>query len=138
MSEETRTLKFVIQEHWARRHHFDLRLEMDGVAKSWALPKGVPERIGERRLAIQVEDHDLEYMDFEGVIPAGYGKGRVAIWDKGAYELLKRTEDEIKFRLYGKKLEGAYILLRFPKAGENAWLLIRVQDPGKGLSSERR
>jgi DNA ligase D-like protein (predicted 3'-phosphoesterase) len=118
-------MKFVVQEHFARTHHYDFRLEMDGIAKSWAVPKGFPAKRGERRLAIQVEDHDIDYMDFEGEIPEGlYGAGRVRIWDKGEYELLKRTETEIKIRLLGKKLKGVYILIRFPKGGENAWLLI--------------
>ncbi len=119
-------MRFVVQEHFARRHHYDLRLEMDGVAKSWAVPKGIPEKRGERRLAIQVEDHDVEYMDFEGIIPAGYGKGEVRIWDKGTYKLLKRTNDEIKFELNGEKLKGTYVLIRFPKLGDNAWLLIKI------------
>jgi DNA ligase D-like protein (predicted 3'-phosphoesterase) len=118
-------MKFVVQEHFARTHHYDFRLEMDGIAKSWAVPKGFPAKRGERRLAIQVEDHDIDYMDFEGEIPEGlYGAGRVRIWDRGEYELLKRTETEIKIRLLGKKLKGVYILIRFPKGGENAWLLI--------------
>ena len=125
MQEKT-LLKFVVQEHFARRHHFDLRLEMDGVAKSWAIPKEIPKRRGERRLAIQTEDHSIEYMDFEGVIPFGYGKGEVKIWDRGVYELLKRTSGEIKFRLHGEKLKGDYVLIKFPKAGENAWLLIKL------------
>jgi bifunctional non-homologous end joining protein LigD len=120
-------VRFCVQEHFARKHHFDLRLEMDGVAKSWAIPKGLPNE-GEKRLAIQVEDHDLEYMDFEGVIEEGYGKGIVRIWDKGEYELLKRTEKEIKFRLNGNKLKGTYVLLKFEKGGENSWLLIKAKD----------
>ncbi|MCS7119452.1 MAG: DNA polymerase ligase N-terminal domain-containing protein [Archaeoglobaceae archaeon] len=120
-------MKFCLQEHFAKRYHFDLRLEMDGVAKSWAIPKGFPE-IGEKRLAIQVEDHNIEYMDFEGEIEEGYGKGIVKIWDKGEYELLKRTEKEIKFRVNGKKLKGTYALFRFEKGGENSWLLIKTKD----------
>ena len=119
--------KFVIQEHFAERagHHYDLRLEMDGVAKSWALRKGIPEKRGERRLAIQTEDHTIEYMDFEGIIPAGYGKGRIFIWDKGEYELLERTDDKIKFRLNGQKAKGDFVLIRFPKV-KNGWLLIKL------------
>ena len=119
--------KFVIQEHFAERagHHYDLRLEMDGVAKSWAL-RYLPQRRGERRLAIQTDDHTLEYMDFEGVIPAGYGKGRVLIWDKGEYELLEREEGKIKFRLKGEKIRGDFVLIRFPKV-KNGWLLIRIR-----------
>ncbi len=120
-------VKFCVQEHFAKRHHFDLRLEMDGVAKSWAIPKGIPEE-GEKRLAIQVEDHSIEYMDFEGVIEEGYGKGVVKIWDNGEYELLKRSEKEIKFRAHGNKLKGIYVLLKFEKGGENSWLLMKARE----------
>lgn len=120
-------MRFCVQEHFAKRHHFDLRLEMDGVAKSWAVPKGIPEE-GEKRLAIQVEDHDIEYMDFEGVIEEGYGKGVVKVWDKGEYELLKRGEKEIKFRAHGNKLKGVYVLLKFEKGGENSWLLMKAKE----------
>jgi len=118
--------KFVIQEHFAERagHHYDLRLEMDGVAKSWAL-RYIPQKRGEKRLAIQTEDHTIEYMDFEGIIPFGYGKGRVLIWDKGEYELLERGEGKIKFRLKGGKIRGDFVLIRFPKV-KNGWLLIKI------------
>ncbi len=119
-------MKFVIQEHWAEKagHHFDFRLEMDGVAKSWVIKKGFPKK-GEKRLAIQVDDHSVEYMDFEGVIPFGYGKGRVEIWDKGEYDLIERRDKLIKFRLKGKKVSGEYVLVRFPRV-KNGWLLIKV------------
>ena len=119
--------KFVVHEHFAEKagHHFDLRLEMDGVAKSWAIRKGIPEKSGIRRLAIQTEDHPLDYMNFEGTIPIGYGKGKVVIWDKGEYELLERSEGKIKFRLNGKKLRGDFVLIRFPKV-KNGWLLIKL------------
>jgi bifunctional non-homologous end joining protein LigD len=117
-------MRFVVHEHFASRHHYDFRLEMDGVAKSWAVPKDLPKKKGEKRLAIQVEDHELDYIDFEGTIPEGnYGAGEVKIWDIGEYELLKRTESEIKIELKGEKLKGTYILLRFHKGGENAWLI---------------
>ena len=120
-------MKFVVQEHFATHHHYDFRLEMDGVAKSWAVPKGLPLKKGEKRLAIQVEDHSIEYMDFEGEIPKGmYGAGKVLIWDKGTYELLKRSEKEIKVRLNGERLKGTYVLIRFPKGGKNAWLIIKT------------
>ncbi|MCQ4153146.1 MAG: 3'-phosphoesterase [Archaeoglobales archaeon] len=118
-------MKFCVQEHFAKKHHYDLRLEMDGVAKSWAIPKDFPEK-GEKRLAIQVEDHSIEYMDFEGEIAEGYGKGTVKIWDRGEYELLKRTDKEIKFRLNGQKLKGVYVLLKFEKVGKDNWLLMKL------------
>lgn len=100
---------------------------MEGVAKSWAIPKEFPEK-KERRLAIQVEDHSIDYMEFEGEITEGYGKGVVKIWDKGEYELLKKTDREIKFRLMGKRLKGVYVLMKFDKAGKDYWLLMKVSD----------
>ena len=118
-------MRFVVQEHFASRHHFDFRLEMDNVAKSWAVPKGMPERKGDKRLGIQVEDHDVGYMDFEGEIPAGYGAGKVLIWDSGTYELLKKSDREIKVKLNGKKLKGTYVMIKFPKGGRNAWLIFK-------------
>lgn len=123
------TARFVIQEHQARTHHFDFRLEKDGVLKSWAVPKGVPEAPGIRRLAIQVEDHPLEYGGFEGTIPSGqYGAGTVRIWDSGTYDLHEWTGDRIVFTLHGNHLRGTYSLLRFK--GENGWLLMKHRKPG--------
>jgi len=117
--------RFVVQEHWASHHHFDFRLEMDGVLKSWAVPKGVPEKKGKRVLAIQTEDHPVSYLNFEGEIPEGcYGAGIVKIFDKGRYELIERTENKIVFELKGKKLKGKYILLKFKKP--NQWLLFKT------------
>ena len=119
-------MKFVVQEHFATHHHFDLRLEMDGVAKSWAVPKTIPEKKYDKRLAIEVDDHTIEYMDFEGEIPEGmYGAGKVLIWDRGTYDLVKRSEKEIEFKLYGEKLKGIYVLVKFPKGGANAWLVVK-------------
>jgi DNA ligase D-like protein (predicted 3'-phosphoesterase) len=114
---------FVVQEHHARALHWDFRLEMDGVLKSWAVPKGPPEEPGLRRLAIQVEDHDLDYADFEGTIEEGqYGAGHVIMWDRGTYRLWKREEGLIDFRLEGKRLRGNYALVRWKG---KQWLLIK-------------
>lgn len=118
---------FVIQRHEASTLHWDLRLSMDGVLKSWAVPKEPPTRIGPRRLAIMVDDHDLSYHDFEGVIEEGrYGAGKVEIWDRGTYELLDRKEGKLVINLDGERLRGKYVLLRFKKAGEDAWLFFRA------------
>lgn len=118
---------FVIQRHEASTLHWDLRLSMDGVLKSWAVPKEPPAEKGPRRLAIMTEDHDLSYHDFEGIIEEGkYGAGRVEVWDRGRYDLLDRKEDKIVFELEGERLRGKYVLLRFKKGGENAWLFFRT------------
>lgn len=110
--------KFVIQELQARTHHFDFRLERSGVFKSWAMPKGLPLEPGVKRLAIQVEDHELNYGDFEGEIPAGeYGAGTVTIWDNGTYKTEEWTDHTIVFTLHGSKAKGSYCLVRFPRAG---------------------
>ncbi|RSN74105.1 DNA polymerase ligase N-terminal domain-containing protein [Candidatus Methanodesulfokora washburnensis] len=115
--------RFVVQEHHARRLHWDLRLEMDGVLKSWAVPKGIPERKGEKRLAIQTEDHDISYIDFEGTIPEGmYGAGEVKIWDSGDYELLRRDENIISFIANGSRMRGKYVLVR----SKTGWILMKV------------
>ncbi|MBU5678823.1 MAG: DNA polymerase ligase N-terminal domain-containing protein [Candidatus Aenigmatarchaeota archaeon] len=121
---------FVIHHHLARKEHWDLRLEVDNVLKSWALPKEPPKEKGIKRLAIQVEDHPLDYANFEGEIPKGfYGAGKVEIWDKGYYEIIKFGEDEIIFNLNGKKVKGEYILLKMKsnKFGKekNAWLFFK-------------
>jgi len=120
---------FVVQEHHARRLHFDLRLEREGVLKSWAVPKGVPEKTGEKRLAVQVEDHPMEYGNFEGTIPEGqYGAGTVKIWDRGLYEVKVWKEDMIEFTLSGKRLQGRFVLAKFKKAGEKDWILLKARD----------
>lgn len=121
-----RKLIYVIQKHAATRLHYDLRLEMDGVLKSWAIPKEPEGKPGVKRLAIQVEDHPIEYSEFEGVIPEGqYGSGRVEKWDYGDYDLVKRTDRSIEVEIRGKRLRGRFILMRFEKAGENAWLFFK-------------
>jgi DNA ligase D-like protein (predicted 3'-phosphoesterase) len=120
---------FVVQEHHARRLHYDLRLENGGVLKSWAVPKGIPEDSDQKRLAVETEDHPLEYADFEGTIPKGqYGAGTVTIWDKGVYELKAWNEKMIEFTLKGQKLRGRYVLVRLKKAGEKTWLLLRGRE----------
>lgn len=120
---------FVIQEHQARTHHFDFRLEKDGVLKSWAVPKGVPDVPGEKRLAIQVEDHGLGYADFEGTIPPGeYGAGEVRIWDEGSYEPRAWSDRKIDITLHGRRLDGPYTLVRFARGAPRHWLLIRNRE----------
>ena len=128
-SETSSTRIFVVQEHHARRLHYDLRLEKDGVLKSWAVPKGIPEKPGDKRLAVQVEDHPYDYAKFEGTIPEGqYGAGLVTIWDKGTYDTKIWNEDMIEFILHGQRLNGRCVLTRFKKAGENNWLLLKTKE----------
>lgn len=121
---------FVIHEHHAKHLHFDLRIEMDGVLKSWAVPKGPSMNPKEKRLAIMVEDHPLDYAPFEGIIPEGmYGAGTVAIWDKGDFEIkdgsLKQGKLEILF--HGKKLRGTFALIRM-SGKEKEWLFVKKKD----------
>lgn len=118
---------FVVQRHDARKLHYDFRLEMDGVLKSWAVPKEPPKEAGTRRLAIETEDHPLAYANFEGEIPAGeYGAGKVEIWDKGTFELLKCEEKEIVVKLEGEELKGIYVLVRTKYGkGERGWLFFK-------------
>ncbi len=112
---------YVIQKHSAKQLHYDLRLEMDGVLKSWAVPKEPP-LSSVKRLAIQVEDHPIQYASFEGVIPEGYGAGSVEIWDRGSFELLSRDKNKIKVRIAGEKLKGVYVLVRF---NQRNWLFFK-------------
>ncbi len=121
--------KFVVQEHWARTHHYDFRLERDGVFKSWVLRKTFPQVPGVRRLAIQVEDHALSFGDFEGQIPTGeYGAGKVVIWDRGDYVASRWGAARITFRLHGNKLNGEYSLILFRRAGAGRWLLVKHRE----------
>jgi len=141
------TLHFVVQKHDATRLHYDFRLEMKGVLKSWAVPKGPSLNPDDRRLAMMVEDHPYDYKDFEGIIPEGnYGAGTVIVWDEGTYESLepqKSKKDEeksllaqlksgsLKVRLFGKKLKGEFALVHIRNnnsSGDNAWLLIKHRD----------
>lgn len=136
-------LIFVIQRHAASRLHYDFRLEMEGVLKSWAVPKGPSLNPDDKRLAMMVEDHPYDYKDFEGNIPEGnYGAGQVEIWDSGIYEplddksqlsdekeLLKELKSgSLKFILHGKKLKGEFALVKMKNAENNSWLLIKHKD----------
>ncbi len=117
---------FVVHEHDATRLHYDLRLSMGGVLRSWAVPKEPPEKEGVKRLAIQTEDHPLEYADFEGTIPEGmYGAGTVKIWDKGVFILEKEKEDEVLFELRGRRLTGKYALIKTRFRGKDSWLFFK-------------
>jgi len=118
-----------VQEHHATRLHWDFRLELDNVLKSWAIPRGPPEESGIRRLAVHVEDHPVGYIKFEGTIPkGGYGAGTVKIWDSGTYKLIRRTDDIYEFWLEGKRLDGKYALVRFK---EKNWLMIKSKSETK-------
>jgi bifunctional non-homologous end joining protein LigD len=118
--------RFVLQHHLATRLHHDLRLEHDGTAVSWAVPKGLPDVPGIRHLAVQTEDHPLSYMTFEGEIPAGeYGGGPVRIWDSGSYEELEWADGKVTFRLHGRRHHGEYHLFRT----DRDWLVIRKDEP---------
>ncbi len=119
---------YVIQRHAASHLHFDLRLEMDGVLKSWAVPKEPPTSSGVKRLAVQVEDHPVGYASFEGVIAEGeYGAGTVEIWDKGSYKLIDRKENKLIVEINGAKLTGTYVLIRL-KDKKN-WLFFKKKSP---------
>jgi DNA ligase D-like protein (predicted 3'-phosphoesterase) len=133
--------RFVIQEHEASTHHFDFRLEAEGVLKSWAVPKGPSTDPREKRLAMPVEDHPLEYAGFEGVIPEGeYGAGAVIVWDRGTYDNLTEADGRpqsvaealqdghLLIELHGTKLKGGYVLQRVSSGKDERWLLIKTRD----------
>src|SRR3954463_6216768 len=137
--------RFVIQKHAARRLHYDFRLQMEGVLKSWALPKGLPWTRGEKHLAVEVEDHPIEYEDFEGVIPEGqYGGGTVMVWDRGSYHvygeqpLRSLREGKLHLLLDGKKAKGEWTLVRIRgRDGEkNQWLILKTSDDVKPITSK--
>jgi len=127
-----RQLHFVVQHHFASREHYDFRLEHDGALKSWAVPKGPSDNPADKRLAVQVEDHPLEYRHFEGIIPKGqYGAGTVSIWDEGTYEALEWRDGHIKIELRGKRLTGPWALVRMNDGKDKNWLLMKEKDhPG--------
>jgi bifunctional non-homologous end joining protein LigD len=139
------SLRFVVQKHDASHLHYDFRLEMAGVLKSWAVPKGPSLNPADKRLAMMVEDHPFDYRDFEGIIPAGnYGGGTVIVWDEGTYEPLEETglsrkdqeklllkglySGNLKFILHGKKLKGEYALFQMKGRGERSWILVKKKD----------
>ena len=140
-SASRRGLRFVVQKHAASHLHFDFRLELDGVMKSWAVPKGPSYDPAVRRLAMEVEDHPIEYNTFEGTIPKGeYGGGTVMLWDRGTYEpeggggedALRRAYErgDLKIVLHGKRLQGGWVLVRMRRdeGGRAQWLLIKHRD----------
>ncbi len=132
---------FVVQRHKATNLHYDFRLEIEGILKSWAVPKGPSAAIGEKRLAILVEDHELDYASFEGTIPEGqYGAGTVEIWDKGTYQNIKHDKDnkivpmskcieigQVEIKLTGKRVVGNYRLVRFREKPKEMWLLFKMK-----------
>lgn len=128
--------RFVVQKHAARRLHYDFRLEVDGVLKSWAVPKGPSWDPKQKRLAVATEDHPLEYQDFEGVIPEGqYGAGPVIVWDRGTYRNLSGipmaeaiAAGHVAFWLEGQKLQGGWALTRFRPGRDELWLLVKMVD----------
>jgi bifunctional non-homologous end joining protein LigD len=129
-------MRFLVQEHHARNLHYDFRLEMAGVLKSWALPKGPSLNPADKRLAVMVDDHSLEYFGFEGIIPMGqYGAGAVVVWDQGEYRLIEGDNPlealeggKMVIELGGKILKGGFTLVKMKGRGENNWLLIKRRD----------
>jgi len=142
---------FVIQKHAAKRLHYDLRLEVDGVLKSWSVPRGPSSKPADRRLAVQVEDHPLDYQDFEGTIPKGqYGAGQVIVWDRGTYRnitddpkhptpMSKALEDgKVEVSFEGEKIKGGYALIQMQsqRTDKSNWLLIKLKDDYVGTLPE--
>ncbi len=124
-------LRFVVQQHHARRLHWDLRLEREGALASWAVPRGIPDHPDENRLAVRTEDHPLEYLEFEGEIPEGsYGAGTMSVWDSGTFELEKWREDEVIAVFHGERVKGRYVLFR--TRGKD-WMIHRMDPPPPGV-----
>lgn len=143
VKESVSKLIFVVQRHKATRLHYDFRLELDGVLKSWAVPKGPSMNPKDKRLAMMVEDHPYDYKDFAGIIPKGnYGAGIVEIWDNGTYSDIENSpkkiaeknlragleKGDLKFQLFGKKLKGEFVLVKLKGKEDNSWLLIKHHD----------
>lgn len=121
---------YLVHEHFSRSHHFDLRLEFDGVLRSWAVPKGLNTQPGVRRLAMEVPDHALSYAPFEGEIPEGsYGAGKVEIWDRGTFQVLEETDDKLVIDIRGNRIRGTYRLARATfKDDGKSWLVSLVTE----------
>src|ERR687888_990938 len=125
-AKRTKRPRFVVHEHHARRLHWDLRLERDGVLASWAIPNGIPDDPKDNRMAVHTEDHPLEYIDFEGEIPKGeYGAGTIKVWDAGTYECHKFTGDEVIVTFHGSRLAGRYALFHAGKDPKD-WMIHRM------------
>ncbi len=142
--------KFVVQKHDARKLHYDFRLEVGNVLKSWTIPKGPSTDPGQKRLAVPTEDHPLDYIDFEGIIPEGnYGAGTVIVWDNGTYRNLKRDipiekavdDGHVDIWLEGKKLKGGYALIKTGRGKRKFWLFLKKKDemshPGEDILADR-
>jgi len=130
-----KSLVFVIQRHEASHLHFDFRLEENGVLKSWAIPKTPPQVEGLKRLAVETEDHPLDYQNFEGTIPEGeYGAGRVEVWDRGSYEPLETGPGKRLFILRGRRMKGPFVLLklRTPDRNDKNWLFFKTRSKSEG------
>jgi bifunctional non-homologous end joining protein LigD len=119
--------RFVLQQHFARTNHFDFRLEHEGVFRSWALPKGIPLSAGEARLALETQDHDISFGDYEGVIPSGeYGAGTIRVVAAGFYECASWGSHLIEFALFGQTITGIFKLVKRHRLGPRQWLLVRI------------
>ena len=127
IKKENKKLIYIIHEHHASHLHWDLRLEMGGVLKSWTVPKIPSTEKETKRLAIQVEDHPISYAKFKGIIPEGnYGAGEVKIWDNGTYELIEKNSKKIIIEIHGKKLKGKYALIKTNYSNKKSWLFMRI------------